>query len=46
MIDFLNGLEPSFIHKDEMIYNELDDITEIHYIMNGLIDIGYEVNRK
>jgi hypothetical protein len=31
---------------DIIMYNELDDFTEIIYFNRGQIDIGFEINRK
>ena len=46
MIDILMKLEPRKEVKETILYNELDDFTEILFFPKGQIDIGFELNRK
>ena len=46
MIDILSKLEPRKELKETVIFNELDDFTEILFFIKGYIDIGFELNRK
>ena len=45
MIFFLQRLEPLQLRKDEIIYGELESVDLIYFLMEGQVDIGYEMNR-
>lgn len=45
MISLLINLEPRHFARGEQIYNELDSADEIHFVMQGTYDIGYNLNR-
>lgn len=45
MVTVLQRLEPRFICKGTVLYHELEEIQEIFFQENGIIDIGYEINR-
>ena len=44
MIDFLTFLEPVQEESGEIMYNQLEEITEIFFVEEGEIDIGFKVN--
>jgi hypothetical protein len=46
MIDLMNNLEPRFEEKDEIMYDELDEITEVILFVRGKYDVGFEINGK
>lgn len=46
MLSILKNLEPIRYGAKKIIYNELDDVTELLFIEKGLYDIGYEVNKN
>ena len=39
-------MEPRRDEIDTILYNELDEFTEILFINKGIVDIGFEINRK
>ena len=45
MILILRSLEPQCWKPRELLYSELDEVSEILFIEVGEIDIGYEVNK-
>ena len=46
VVDLLRVLEPRIFNPKEIIYTELEDVLELYFIQSGLINIGYEINRK
>lgn len=46
MVELLKNLQPRMEEKDIILFNELDDVTEILFLNKGQIDIGFEINRK
>jgi hypothetical protein len=46
MMNLLKRLEPRFVSKNTLLYQELEEIQEIFFQENGIIDIGYEINRE
>tara|TARA_B110000285_G_C15131051_1_gene623618 strand:- start:1139 stop:1552 length:414 start_codon:yes stop_codon:yes gene_type:complete len=46
MFDLLRVLEPRIQQKNEIIFNELDEVNEVIFFMSGAVDIGFEINRK
>jgi hypothetical protein len=42
----LNHLEPRRVEKGVIIYDELDEVNEVIFIETGMIDVGFEINRK
>ena len=42
----LRGLEPRFIQKKTIIINELDEFGEIIFVKNGVVGIGFEINKQ
>lgn len=45
MFDLLKCLEPRILARNEVVFNELDEVNEVIFIMSGAVDIGYEINR-
>lgn len=45
MIDMLQTLEPRREDKNFILLHELDEVAEVIFIMNGIYDIGFEINR-
>ena len=45
MFELLQVLEPRIQLKNEIIFNELDEVNEVIFFMSGSIDIGFEINR-
>jgi hypothetical protein len=41
----LRALEPRFIQKKNIIINELDEFGEIIFVKNGVVGIGFEINK-
>ena len=39
-------LEPFEFNKNELIYNELDEVLCIHFVNEGSVMFGYEFNKK
>ena len=46
MIALLRHLEPRCEPKGTVLYEELEEITEIFFVSNGTMDIGYEINKQ
>lgn len=46
MVNFMQMLEPLKYGKNEIIYQELDEITEVIFFTTGQFDIGFELNGK
>ena len=46
MIGMISMLEPRFEQKGAVIYEALQETSELYFIMNGAIDIGFELNKK
>ena len=46
MVDLLNSLEPRREYANVILFNELDDFTEIMFFNKGIIELGYELNRN
>lgn len=46
MIALLRNLEPRFEPKWTILYQELEEISEIFFVSNGTMDIGYEINKQ
>jgi hypothetical protein len=40
------NLEPRFVEKNQILFHELDDFTEIIFFNKGAIDLGFEINKK
>jgi hypothetical protein len=45
MFILLKKLEPNRYMKNEIIYEELDEVSEVIYII-GTFYVGYSINRK
>ena len=45
MVDVLADLEPRRENEKVILYNELDDFTEIVFFNKGKIELGYELNK-
>jgi hypothetical protein len=41
----LSFLEPRFLEKNQVIYQTVEDVEEMYFVMNGSVDIGFEFNR-
>ena len=46
MTQILSKLEPRQEEAEIILYNELDDFSEIYYFNRGQVDVGFEINRK
>ena len=46
MTEILMSLEPRREMPETILFNELDDFTEIMFFSVGKVDIGFEINRK
>jgi len=46
MNDFLTSLEPRSELAGKIIFNELDDFTEVLFFNVGAIAIGFNINHK
>ena len=46
MVALLRALEPRKVMAGKILFNELDEFTEILYFNKGQVDIGFEINRK
>lgn len=46
MISILKCMEPRFYHENELLYEELQEILEMTFVMKGSFLIGYEINKK
>jgi len=45
MIDILKSLEPRRYPENEIIYQELDEILEMTFMITGSFNVGYEINK-
>ena len=45
MTKILSNLEVRYFHQGEKICQELDECLEIHFVIDGKYDVGYEVNK-
>ena len=41
----MEGLEPRFYKSNKIIYNELDEILEITFLIKGTFAVGFEINK-
>ena len=41
----LQSLEPRRENKDVILFNELDEVSEVIFFMDGTYEIGFEINR-
>ena len=46
MTQILASLEPRSEPKGAILFNELDEFTEVLFFKSGVINIGFELNRK
>ena len=46
MIDMLRRLEPRREEAGVVLHKELDEVNEVNFILNGMFEIGFEINRK
>lgn len=42
----LQSLEPRREEKDTILINELDEVAEVIFFINGTYEIGFEINRR
>ena len=45
MIMIMENLEPRFYKSNKVIYNELDAILEITFLIKGAYAVGFEINK-
>lgn len=45
MIQMMKYLEPRKYHEGELIYQELQEVLEITFVMTGTYYVGYEINK-
>ena len=46
MVFFLRILEPIQLKKGMILIKEMDQVNMTYFLMDGQIDVGYEVNLK
>ena len=46
MMDIIGILEPRFEIQGEIIQRPAQEISEIYFIMEGSVDVGYEISRQ
>ena len=46
MIKMLQSLEPRYEESKSILFRELEEIQEIFFHKEGLIEVGYEISRK
>lgn len=46
MMGIISILEPRFEEKNEIIQRPAQEISEIYFIMEGTVDVGYEISRQ
>jgi hypothetical protein len=44
MITIFQNLEPRFEQAGDILYEELEEIDEIIFITEGIVDIGFDLN--
>lgn len=44
MLKVLQNLEPRFEKAKHLIYEELDEISEVVFIREGTVDVGFRIN--
>jgi hypothetical protein len=45
IIKLLRSLESKIETEDSMIFEELDEINEVIFILDGVIDLRYQINK-
>lgn len=45
MMKLLSLLEPKFVHKYTIVLNELEEVNELYFVVEGDVLIGYEFNK-
>ena len=46
MMTILNLLEPRLRSKESIVYQTVEDVEEMYFIMKGSVNIGFEFNRN
>ena len=46
MIDIMLGLEPYHCDANVNFYNELEEINQVTFFINGIFDVGFEINSQ
>lgn len=46
MLQILTHLWPRFEHKGTVLFEELEEISEVIFLSKGLVDVGFEINKK
>lgn len=46
MESLLNCLEPRREERNVIIYDELDEVNEVIFFEEGVVDVGFDLNRK
>jgi hypothetical protein len=46
MLTFLKHLNPVRYDRHSIVYNELDDIGTVTFVLSGFVKIGFRVNNK
>ena len=46
MIQMLQSLEPRYEKRGTILFEELEEISEILFINKGMVDVGYEINKQ
>ena len=46
MIEIMTYLEPRKADRQEILFEELEDIEEVLFFSKGSVDMGYEINKK
>jgi hypothetical protein len=45
MVEVLTSLEPRIEKAGSVLFEELDEINEVIFVMKGVIDMGFEINK-
>jgi hypothetical protein len=45
IIRILRALEPKIETEESMLFEELDEINEVIFILDGVIDLGFQINK-
>ena len=46
MINLLLLIEPRAIKPNEVVFDELEQINEINFLMSGYVNVGFKINNK
>ena len=46
MVEMMQYMEPRFEEKGKILFQELEEVTDVLLFLDGKYDIGFEVNGK